>query len=173
MGTQRHRLAGFVAFVVVAGLLTVAADRPVLRAAQATSPQRPPEPAELVEARAEEKEALDRLESVVRGSLWPASDAERAAAMTALKEPELPTSRASASWISKKFSPGPNRLRLVPSTRRDSDAGASLAVPGGPVVPVLVQLPPGYTPGKAWPLIWAMHGGPPSNPHRCVDRPNG
>ena len=59
MGTRRHRLAGFVAFVVVAGWLTVAADRPVLRAAQATSPQRPAEPAELVEARAREKEALD------------------------------------------------------------------------------------------------------------------
>jgi hypothetical protein len=38
----------------------------------------------------------------------------------------------------------------------------TVPVPAGPAVPVLVQLPPGYTSTKTWPLIWAMHGGPPS-----------
>jgi dienelactone hydrolase len=129
-------------------------------------PQRPPDPPELVEARAREKEALDRLETVVRGYLWPASETERAQAESALKEP------AYANVSRKRF------LDLEEILRRGrTDYPAltvengpiplqelSLPVPGGPVVPVLVQLPPGYTPEKSWPLIWAMHGGPPSNP---------
>jgi dienelactone hydrolase len=36
----------------------------------------------------------------------------------------------------------------------------SVEVSGGVRVPVLVQLPPQYTPQKEWPLIFAMHGGP-------------
>ncbi len=38
-----------------------------------------------------------------------------------------------------------------------------VTLPGGETLPVLVQLPPGYRPSTAWPLILAMHGGPPGS----------
>jgi dienelactone hydrolase len=151
-----------------AAWLHLAAGSPVLvAAAQGTAAsQRAPEPAELVEARAREKEALDRLEMIVRGCLWPASEAELEQAETALKDPVF------ASVSRKRF------LDLEEILRRGrtdypaftATGGAiplqeiSLPVPGGHTVPVLVQLPPAYTPAREWPLIWAMHGGPPSNP---------
>jgi hypothetical protein len=40
----------------------------------------------------------------------------------------------------------------------------TVEVPAGPAVPVLVQLPPRYTPDTEWPLMFAMHGGPPGQP---------
>jgi dienelactone hydrolase len=129
-------------------------------------PQRPPDPPELVEARAREKQALDQLEQVVRGYLWPASDAERAQAEAALKDP------AYANVSRKRFLDLEEMLRrgrteypaLTVGTGTMPLQELSVSVPAGPVVPVLVQLPPGYTPEKSWPLMWAMHGGPPSNP---------
>jgi len=39
----------------------------------------------------------------------------------------------------------------------------SVAVPAGPAVPVLVQLPSRYDPSTDWPLMFAMHGGPPGS----------
>lgn len=157
------------AFVLsTAGWANLATVAPVLLAARQAKPQpeRPPDPPELVEARAQEKEALDRLEAVVRGYLWPASEAERAQAEAALKEP------AYANVSRKRFLDLEEILRRgrtdYPAMTVDTGPiplqELSLPVPSGPVVPVLVQLPPGYTPAKSWPLIWAMHGGPPSNP---------
>ncbi len=103
---------------------------------------------------------------MVRGYLWPASDAERAEAEAALKEP------AYANVSRKRFLDLEELLRRgrteYPALTARADTSSlqelSLSIPAGPVVPVFVQLPPGYTPEKSWPLMWAMHGGPPSNP---------
>jgi hypothetical protein len=146
-------------------IATVSPDLLADRQARA-QPQRPPDPPELVEARARETQALDELEMVVRGYLWPASDEERAQAETALNDP------AYANVSRKRFLDLEEILRrgrtdyptLTAQTGTIPLQEISISVPGGPVVPVLVQLPPGYTPDKSWPLMWAMHGGPPSNP---------
>jgi hypothetical protein len=129
-------------------------------------PQRPPDPPGLVDARAREKQALDQLEKLVRGYLWPTSNAERAEAEAALKDP------AFTNVSRKRFLDLEEILRrgrtaypaLTVATGAIPLQELSLSVPAGPVVPVLVQLPPGYTSEKSWPLMWAMHGGPPSNP---------
>ena len=39
----------------------------------------------------------------------------------------------------------------------------AVELPGGAVIPVLVQLPSGYSPETSWPLMFAMHGGPPGS----------
>jgi hypothetical protein len=146
--------------VVVVFLLSAAAS------GKLAQPQRPPDPPELVEARAREKNALDRLEKVVQGYLWPASEAERASAEADLKDPVY------ADVSRQRFLDLEEILRRgrtdYPALTIENGTiplqELALAVPSGPEVPVLVQLPPAYTPARSWPLIWAMHGGPPSNP---------
>lgn len=39
----------------------------------------------------------------------------------------------------------------------------SVAAPGGRSIPVLVRLPSRYSPDREWPLMFAMHGGPPGS----------
>lgn len=138
-----------------------------LSAAQAKpQPERPPDPPELVEARAREQQWHEGLERLVRGYLWPASDAERAQAESALKD------AAYVNVTRKRFLDFEEVMRRGPVNYPPAtgDGGAvplrelTVSVPAGPDVPVLVQLPPGYSPARSWPLIWAMHGGPPSNP---------
>jgi hypothetical protein len=151
-----------------AGWTHVASVSPVLPAARQArpQPQRPPDPPELIEARAREKQAIDQLEQIVRGYLWPASDAERVEAEAALKQP------AYANVSRKRFHDLEEILRrgrtdfpgLTVATGTIPLQEHAFSVPAGPEVPVLVQLPPGYTPEKSWPLMWAMHGGPPGNP---------
>jgi hypothetical protein len=146
--------------------LTAAVAILLATAGWTTSQQRPPDPPELVEARAREKEAIDRLERVVQGYLWPASEAERAQAESALKDPTyVNVSRRRFLDFEEILRRG--RTDYPPMTVENGTIPLqefSLPVPSGPDVPVLVQLPPGYTPAKSWPLIWAMHGGPPGNP---------
>ena len=103
--------------------------------------------------------------SLVRGYLWPASDAERREAEQALEtDPSLARlSRIAFHDLEEALRQGP------PQESRDSAAPESpgqvheltVQVPAGPPVPVLVRLPSRYTPEIEWPLIFAMHGGPP------------
>src|SRR5262249_39349440 len=127
--------------------------------------QRQPDSPEVLALRAREQDAINQLERLARGYLWPQNDAEFRAASSQLND-------ASLTGVSRRrFLDFEEILRrgktgyaeIAPQT------GATFAleeftvpIPAGPPVPVLVQLPPGYTPAKAWPLIWAMHGGPPS-----------
>lgn len=131
----------------------------------AAPPRRPPDPPELVEARARERDWIAGLEATVRGYLWPASEAERLRAEAAI-------ARAEFTHVSRKrFLDFEEVLRRgrpdFPSFAIEGSAFPlqefSVAIPAGPDVPVLVQLPPGYTPNRSWPLVWAMHGGPPGN----------
>jgi enterochelin esterase-like enzyme len=162
------RVILFIALLVPLGWGAVAAIAlPSLLLDQAKpQPPRPPDPPELIELRTRENEALDRLDTVVRGYLWPGSDAERTRVEAALKDP------AFTNVSRKRFLDFEELMRRgrtdYPPIASD---GATIplqeftvSVPAGPDVPVLVHLPPGYTPQKAWPLIWAMHGGPPSSP---------
>lgn len=61
---------------------------------------------------------------------------------------------------------GPAAERFGPAPAPGADGRIpwqefSVSVPHGPDVPVIVQLPRAYRPDVEWPLIFAMHGGPP------------
>ena len=73
-------------------------------------------------------------------------------------------SRVDFHTLEEDIRRGPMRL---PAAAPASAAGVqelSVDVPSGPAVPVLVRLPPHYSPDTEWPLMFAMHGGPPSQP---------
>src|ERR1041384_5215864 len=131
--------------------------------------QRRPDPPEVLALRAQEKDELAQLERLARGYLWPQSDAEFRLASSQLNDVGL------TGVSRRRFMDFEEILRRgkteYPAVVAQADGTFALQeftvpVPSGPAIPVLVQLPPGYTPAKAWPLIWAMHGGPPSRPEQ-------
>ncbi|HEV8346394.1 MAG TPA: hypothetical protein VGQ16_07465 [Vicinamibacterales bacterium] len=115
----------------------------------------------------------DPLVALIQRYLWPGSESDRRAAEAAL------AADASLNAMSRErfhdleeamrrgrpsYPPPPARVsggqpgNLVgrfPITEMTVD------VPAGPPVPVLVQLPSRYDPRTDWPLMFAMHGGPP------------
>jgi dienelactone hydrolase len=107
----------------------------------------------------------DPLVSLVQRYLWPASDADRRAADAAL------TADASLTAMSReRFHDVEEAMRRgrasypAPPSRVDNRfpiVELTVEVPAGPPVPVLVQLPSRYDPRTDWPLMFAMHGGPP------------
>jgi hypothetical protein len=107
----------------------------------------------------------DRLGDLVQGYLWPASDAERQAAEAALNVfasfREMTRERfhdleEAMRRGRRTYPPPPGRV-----DGRFPVVELPVDVPAGPAVPVLVQLPSRYDPRIEWPLVFAMHGGPP------------
>jgi len=118
--------------------------------------QRPPQPP-----------AEDRLGDLVQRYLWPASDAEFGAAEAALK-----ADASLAAMTRERFHDVEEAMRRGRRTYPPTPARVdgryqmielSIDVPAGPAVPVLVQLPSAYDPRTEWPLMFAMHGGPPGS----------
>ena len=118
--------------------------------------QRPPQPP-----------AEDRLGDLVQRYLWPASDAEFGAAEAALK-----ADASLAAMTRERFHDVEEAMRRGRRTYPPTPARVdgryqmielSTDVPAGPAVPVLVQLPSAYDPRTEWPLMFAMHGGPPGS----------
>jgi len=107
----------------------------------------------------------DPLVSLVQRYLWPASDADRRAADAAL------TADASLTAMTReRFHDLEEAMRRgrasypAPPSRVDNRfpiVEMTVDVPAGPPVPVLVQLPSRYDSRTDWPLMFAMHGGPP------------
>ena len=113
----------------------------------------------------------DRLGNLVQSYLWPASDVDFRAAAAAL------TADASLAQMTRErfsdleeamrrgrrvYPPAPARpVGSVGDVARVPVQELLVEVPAGPAVPVLVQLPSRYDPGTEWPLMFAMHGGPP------------
>lgn len=112
--------------------------------------------------------AASGYESLVRGYLWPASDAERREAEHRLESDAslVALSRTAFHDLEESMRQGPTSFApVVP----DTDLGErvdelTVQVPAGPPVPVLVRVPPRYAPDTEWPLVFAMHGGPPGQP---------
>ena len=105
---------------------------------------------------------------LTRQYLWPASTAEREAAEARLASDQslIGLSRGAFLDLEEDIRRGPPRS-VVASTSAESLSGLqelTVEVPAGPAVPVLVQLPPRYSPETEWPLMFAMHGGPPGQP---------
>jgi dienelactone hydrolase len=67
---------------------------------------------------------------------------------------------------------GPPAVRFDPPPASAADGRIpwqefSVSVPHGPDVPVIVQLPRAYRSDVEWPLMFAMHGGPPGRPEQA------
>src|SRR5712691_786619 len=109
----------------------------------------------------------DRLGDLVQTYLWPASDAEFGAAEAALKADASLTTMTRERFHDVEEAMRRGR-RMYPSLPARVDGRyqvieLSIDVPAGPAVPVLVQLPSAYDPRSEWPLMFAMHGGPPGS----------
>lgn len=100
-------------------------------------------------------------EDVVRSYLWPNSDADFARAAATLE--------ADPSWVGltrERMREVEEWMRRGPALDARGDTGEAVHrlmvdAPGGREVPVTVLLPSAYTPTVQWPLMLAMHGGPP------------
>lgn len=102
---------------------------------------------------------------VVRAYLWPADAETFAAAETALETAPWAenVSRAAMADLEEITRAGPPRFPGILPTRGDDYNELVLEVPGGRRVPVYVRLPSDWTPYRQWPLMFAMHGGPPGS----------
>src|SRR5437763_1490040 len=120
-------------------------------AAQTPAPAPPPDP----------------LANLVHSYLWPASDAELRSAEAALSgDPALKAmSRERFHDLEEAMRRGRRVYPPAPALEngRFAVVEMSVPVPHGPDVPVLVQLPSRYTIQADWPLMFAMHGGPPGS----------
>ena len=105
---------------------------------------------------------------LTRQYLWPASSAEREAAEARLASDQSLVGLSRGAFLDLEEDIRRGSRRSVPSsTTAESQADIQeliVDVPAGPSVPVLVQLPPRYSPDTEWPLMFAMHGGPPGQP---------
>jgi hypothetical protein len=109
----------------------------------------------------------DPLQDLVRQFLWPASDAERRGA-----EGALAADGSLKAMTRERFHDLEEAMRAgrptypPPPSRTDGRytiVEMTVEVPAGPPVPMLVQLPSRYDPRTEWPLMFAMHGGPPGS----------
>jgi dienelactone hydrolase len=110
--------------------------------------------------------AVDPLDGLVQSYLWPASDADRRAAEASLKADGSLVSLSRERFHDLEEAMRRGRAVYPPAPARVSArfpvVELIVDVPAGPRVPVLVQLPSRYDPRAEWPLMFAMHGGPPA-----------
>jgi dienelactone hydrolase len=111
--------------------------------------------------------AEDRLGDLVQRYLWPSSDAEFRAAEAALSADASVTAMTRERFHDVEETMRRGRRTYPPTPARVDGRypviELSINVPAGPAVPVLVQLPSAYDPRTDWPLMFAMHGGPPGS----------
>ena len=104
-------------------------------------------------------------EQLVRAYLWPHSTAEFERAEAALRTATSTTaaSRAYMHDLAEIISSGPPVTQGQAPTLGDSLNELIVSTFGGRSVPVWVRLPGDYAPDRQWPLMFAMHGGPPGS----------
>ncbi len=109
----------------------------------------------------------DPLGDLVQAYLWPTSDDERRTAEAALEADASlkEMSRERFHDLEEAMRRGRRAYPPVPSRvdGRFPVAEVLVDVPAGPAMPVLVQLPSRYDTRTTWPLMFAMHGGPPGS----------
>jgi predicted esterase len=102
---------------------------------------------------------------LVRAYLWPASQTEFESAEAAIREAPwaLHVTRAAMLDLEEIVRAGPPR-QPGPAPRVGGELNEMLVeTPGGRQVPVWVRLPSDWRPDREWPLMFAMHGGPPGS----------
>ena len=104
-------------------------------------------------------------EQLVRAYLWPHSTAEFERAEAALRTGTWTTaaSRADIRDLAEIMRSGPPVTPGQTPTLGDSLNALIVSTRGGRSVPVWVRLPDDYTPDRQYPLMFAMHGGPPGS----------
>ena len=104
-------------------------------------------------------------EQLVRAYLWPQNDVEFERAADALRADPWTTAatRADMHDLEEIMRSGPPVAPDPISTLGDALNGMVVSTFGGRTVPVWVRLPSDYTPARQWPLMFAMHGGPPGS----------
>jgi dienelactone hydrolase len=117
----------------------------------------------------------DPLGALVQRYLWSTSESDRRAAETALSADASLTAMSRERFHDLEEAMRRGRPSYPPVPARVSGgqgppedlvgrfpiAELVIDVPAGPPVPVLVQLPSRYHARTDWPLMFAMHGGPP------------
>jgi dienelactone hydrolase len=117
----------------------------------------------------------DPLGALVQRYLWSASESDRRAAETALRADSSLASMSRERFHDLEEAMRRGRASYPPVPARASGGQGPpgdlvgrfpivellIDVPAGPPVPVLVQLPSRYDARTDWPLMFAMHGGPP------------
>ncbi len=102
----------------------------------------------------------------VRGYLWPASTEEfRKAEATVAEWDQRGLTRAEFTRLEQILRAGRPRLEPVPG---DGAAQQLTAESPNGSIPFLFSLPPAYSTVRAWPLMVAMHGGPPGSAEQAV-----
>lgn len=107
------------------------------------------------------------LDDLVQSYLWPHSDDEFRQTEAKLKSDSALTNVSRERFHDLEEAMRRGR-REYPASPQPVDGKFALQeitipIPGGAQIPVLVQLPPGYRTDVEWPLIFAMHGGPPAS----------
>jgi len=105
------------------------------------------------------------LEDLVRNYLWPSSKDEFKKAHDALlRNPALENmSRARFHDLEEIIRGGPSEFPQLNGNQHQ----LQVATPEGEIT-VFVELPPGYHAGARWPLMFAMHGGPPRTARQAI-----
>jgi dienelactone hydrolase len=104
------------------------------------------------------------LGDLTRAYLWPKSAAELSEAERAIKADAslVGVARMQFQDFEEIARRGPGSYPMAPAFEaRFPLQEIVVTVPGGASVPVLVQLPPRFSTDAEWPLMFAMHGGPP------------
>jgi hypothetical protein len=139
---------------VLAALLGLTLASPPTGQSARSTPQ--PEP---------DAKADDRLAHLVQRYLWPATEAEFRAAEDAIEADSSMRDMTRERFHDLEEAMRRGRPSYPPGSTpvegRFPVEEFSVSVPAGPDVPVLVQLPSRYHPRADWPLMFAMHGGPP------------
>ena len=109
----------------------------------------------------------DALETLVRSYLWPRSEAEfRTTEVRLAEDPSLvgvSLMRMHDLEEAMRRGPGGYTPATLGGDGRIPLQEFSVSLDGGTDTPVLVQLPSQYSPDVQWPLMFAMHGGPPGS----------
>ena len=104
-------------------------------------------------------------EQLVRTYLWPATTAEFEQAEATLRGPPWTgaVTRSGMHDLEEILRAGPPLVPGQTAGRGDTLNELLVPTPGDRTVPVLIRLPTNYAPDHQWPLMFAMHGGPPGS----------
>jgi len=106
----------------------------------------------------------------VRGYLWPSSPDEFLKSEESLRQwDDRGLTRAEFSRLEQILRAGRPQLESVPAASPEDGSPRQLIAesPNGSI-PFLFSLPPGYSADRAWPLMVAMHGGPPGSTEQAI-----
>jgi len=109
-------------------------------------------------------------EELTRAYLWPSDEVDFRAvsARVANDESLVGVSRQQMHDLAEWMRRGPIPRGGSPDARGDVLDEFVVSAPGGREIPVFVRIPSRYDPQHQWPLMFAMHGGPPGSAEGAV-----